>query len=53
MLDLEGVLIAKAIPGPGRDIAVRPYAHRFTKEIPPLFDRAYLNTCVLKDRDWT
>lgn len=49
MLDLEGVLIATAIPKRRflrKDYGVRPYSNEFLKESIRMFDIIYLNTCV-------
>ena len=54
MLDLEGVLIATAIPPPKRhankDYGLRPNAHQFMEDSFLLFDQVYLNTCVRKEK---
>jgi len=50
MLDLEGVLIATAIPKPNQDYGVRPNAHQFVDEVLPLFDQVYMNTCVREEK---
>ena len=50
MLDLEGVLIATAIPGRKHNYGVRPHAQEFIDEVVPLFDQTYLNTCVGKEK---
>ena len=59
MIDLEGTLIATAIPKnrftkerifhPKTNYGVRPYAHEFVREVFPRFDTVYLNTTANKD----
>ena len=54
MIDLEGTLIATAIPKnrftkervfhPKTDYGIRPHAHEFVREVFPIFDSVYLNT---------
>lgn len=50
MLDLEGVLIATALPKPNQDYGVRPNAQQFVDEVFPLFDQVYMNTCVREEK---
>lgn len=54
MTDLEGVLIATALPGAKKfaqnGYGVRPYALEFVMEVLNLFDEVYLNTCVEKEK---
>ncbi len=45
MLDLEGTIIATAIPKQKQDYGIRPYAEEFLK-ITSLFEEVYLNTVV-------
>jgi len=54
MTDLEGVLIATAIPGEKKftqnGYGLRPYAQEFVEEALDLFDQVYLNTCVREEK---
>jgi hypothetical protein len=55
MLDLEGVLIATAIPkkkyvNEGLGYGVRPNAQFFVNEVCKIFDSIYLNTCAREDQ---